>query len=165
MVTEVLFYLAPEPGGVYADCTVGAGGHAHAILERGASRLIGLDRDAEALKLASQRLASWGDQVELIHSDFRELPTILDARGIPEIDGALADLGVSSMQLEGEGRGFSFRRDEPLDMRMDRSGGPTAAHLLQDVTEPALADLIYTYGEERYSRRIARAIEIGRAHV
>jgi 16S rRNA (cytosine1402-N4)-methyltransferase len=96
--------------------------------------------------------------VTFVHADYRDLPGILDARGLALVSGALADLGVSSMQLDGEGRGFSFRRDEPLDMRMDRSQGPPAADLLRGVEERELADVIFQFGEERYSRRVARAI-------
>ena len=158
MTQEVVTMLAPSRGGVFVDCTVGAGWHSRALLEAGADRVLGLDRDADVLPLAARTLAPWKRQVELVHSDFRELETLLDARGLAQIDGALADIGVSSMQLDSAGRGFSFRRDEPLDMRMDRSSGRTAADLLRDVDETTLADRIFQYGEERYSRRIARAI-------
>jgi 16S rRNA (cytosine1402-N4)-methyltransferase len=158
MVAEVVDVLAPARGGLYLDCTVGLGGHARALLSGGASRLIGLDRDAEALALAAAALAPFAAQVELVHADYREAEQILAARGISHVDGTLADLGVSSVQLDGNGRGFSFRRDEPLDMRMDRSRGPTAADLLQEAREEELADVIFQFGEERYSRRIARAI-------
>ena len=103
------------------DCTVGLGGHTRALLEAGASRVIGLDRDTDALALAAASLAAFGDRVELVHADYRSLGAVLAARGIEAIDGALGDLGVSSLQFDAEGRGFSFRRDEPLDMRMDRS--------------------------------------------
>src|SRR5205085_6717237 len=102
--------------------------------------------------------AGWGDRVELVHTDYRAFAAVLDARGVTTVDGALADLGVSSMQLDAEGRGFSFQRDEPLDMRMDTSQGSTVADLLADAHEGELADVIYQYGEERHSRRIARAI-------
>ncbi len=158
MVAEVLFYLRPARGGVFVDCTAGTGGHARAILEAGASRLIGIDRDSEALAIAARQLGPLRDRVELVHADFRDLPRVLDARGITQIDGALADLGLSSLQLDAPGRGFSFRRDEPLDMRMDRTSGLTAASLLEDVSEASLADLIHEFGEERYARRVARAI-------
>jgi 16S rRNA (cytosine1402-N4)-methyltransferase len=141
---------------------VGLGGHARALLEAGATRLIGLDRDSDALHIASEVLAPWEDRVELVHSDYRALGAVLDSRGIDGVDGALADLGVSSMQLEAEGRGFSFRRDEPLDMRMDQSQGAGVADRLLDVDETDLANLIFRYGEERFSRRIARAIVAAR---
>ncbi|MFN7916044.1 MAG: 16S rRNA (cytosine(1402)-N(4))-methyltransferase RsmH [Vicinamibacterales bacterium] len=156
--TQVLHHLQPQRGGLYVDCTVGLGGHSRALLEAGASRLIGFDRDADALAIARERLAPWSAQVELIHSDYREIERELERRGIDSIDGALADLGVSSMQLDLDGRGFSFMRDEPLDMRMDRSSGQTAADLVATASEVELADAIYQYGEERFSRRIARAI-------
>ena len=158
MSAEVVAFLDPRPGGHYLDCTVGAGGHAHALLEAGAGKVLGVDRDPEALPVAEAALSRWSEQVELVHADFRDIEGVLDARGLSTIDGAVADLGFSSMQINAEGRGFSFRRDEPLDMRMDRTQGPTAADLLRDVPEKALADLIFEFGEERYSRRIARAI-------
>ncbi len=158
MVRQVLAHLEPGRGGVFVDCTVGLGGHARALLEAGAERLVGFDRDPAALSLARETVAAWGDRVELVHSDYRAIGTVLDARGIGGVDGILADLGVSSMQLDAAGRGFSFRRDDPLDMRMDTSTGPTAAEALATVDEVELADLIYEFGEERHSRRIARAI-------
>jgi 16S rRNA (cytosine1402-N4)-methyltransferase len=158
MLTEVVELLDPSRGGLFVDCTVGLGGHARGILDAGATRLLGLDRDPRALELAAQALSSWQDRIELVHADYRELPGVLAARAVDGIDGALADLGVSSMQFDAPGRGFSFRRDEPLDMRMDQSTGPTAAERLADVEESDLADVIYRYGEERFSRRIARRI-------
>jgi 16S rRNA (cytosine1402-N4)-methyltransferase len=158
MTAETIALLDPSRGGLFVDCTVGLGGHARVLLEAGASKLLGLDRDPEALKIARERLEGFGDRVELVHADYRELGRVLDDRGVPGVDGALADLGVSSMQLDAEGRGFSFRRDEALDMRMDQSQGPTAVDLLDQVGEEELANLIFEYGEERYSRRIARAI-------
>jgi 16S rRNA (cytosine1402-N4)-methyltransferase len=162
MVAEVLEHLAPSRGGTFVDCTVGLGGHARALLEAGASRLIGLDRDTAALAHARTALSEFGDRVELVHSDYRRLNDVLDARGITTVDGVLADLGVSSMQLDSPGRGFSFRQDDPLDMRMDTTAGPTAAESIRDVDERTLADLIYEFGEERHSRRIARAIVAAR---
>ena len=158
MVPEVIDLLAPSRGGDFVDCTVGLGGHCRALLEAGAARVIGLDRDASALALAQERLAAFGDRVTLVHADYRELDRVLDERGVGAVAGTLADLGVSSMQFDAEGRGFSFRRDEPLDMRMDRSAGPTAADLLRDADETELADVIFRFGEERHSRRVARAI-------
>jgi 16S rRNA (cytosine1402-N4)-methyltransferase len=158
MPTEVLQMLRPERGGLFVDCTVGLGGHARALLEAGATRLIGLDRDSEALELARQTLAPWSDRVELVHADYRSLEEVLDGRRVDAVDGTLADLGVSSFQFDGPGRGFSFQRDERLDMRMDRGTGETAADLIARASERELADAIFGYGEERFSRRIARAI-------
>ena len=155
---ETVDQLAPAGRGVFVDCTVGTGGHTEALLEAGATWVLGLDRDAEVLGLARERLAVWEDRVELVHADYRRLDQLLDRRGIEQIDGALADLGHSSIQLETEGRGFSFRRADPLDMRMDRSQGQTLAELLDEVTPATLADVIFKYGEERRSRRIARGI-------
>ena len=163
MVAEVLEHLAPGRGGVFIDCTVGLGGHARALLEAGASRLIGLDRDPEALSRSRDALAAFGDRVELVHSDYRSLSDVLDARGIARVDGVLADLGVSSMQLDAPGRGFSFRRDDALDMRMDTSQGNTAAEMLAAADEQTLADVLYTLGDERHARRVARAILAARS--
>ena len=158
LTAEVLHFLQPARGGLFLDCTVGLGGHAKALLEAGAARVIGLDRDPEALAAARATLAPWGDRVELVHADYREVDRVLDERQIPHVDGTLADLGVSSLQLDGAGRGFSFQRDEPLDMRMDSTTGATAADLVAASSETELADAIYAFGEERFSRRIARAI-------
>ncbi len=164
LVAEVISQLAPARGGLFVDCTLGAGGHTRALLDAGASRVIGLDRDRSALDLAARNLADRLDRVEMVHADYRSLGDVLDARGLTGVDGGiLADLGVSSMQLDDAARGFSFKADAPLDMRMDRDSGPTAADLLQTVEEAALADVIYQYGEERFSRRIARAIVSARA--
>ncbi len=159
MTAEVLHFLRPEQGGLFVDCTVGLGGHARALLEAGATRLIGLDRDPDALARARETLAAWSDRVELVHADYRALAEVLNCHQIAEVGGTLADLGVSSMQFDEPGRGFSFfLRDERLDMRMDRSQGDTAADLLARSTEREIAEAIFTFGEERFSRRIARAI-------
>ena len=158
MPAEVVEFLRPADGGLFVDCTVGLGGHSRALLEAGASRIIGFDRDLDALARARETLAPWRDRVELVHADYRAIVDVLGERQIDGVDGALADLGVSSMQFDAPGRGFSFQRDEPLDMRMDRSGGDTAADLMARSTERELADAIFQYGEERLSRRIARAI-------
>jgi 16S rRNA (cytosine1402-N4)-methyltransferase len=158
MVAEVLEHLAPARGGVFVDCTVGYGGHTRALLEAGATRVIGFDRDPSALAEARTALAAYGTRVTLLHSDYRRLDEALDEQTIRAVDGLLADLGVSSMQLDSPGRGFSFRRDEPLDMRMDTTAGPTAADAIRDADERTLADVIYEFGEDRHARRIARAI-------
>jgi 16S rRNA (cytosine1402-N4)-methyltransferase len=158
MVAEVLEHLAPSRGGIFVDCTVGFGGHTRSILDAGASHVIALDRDPEALSNAAGVLTPYGSRVELVHSDYRQLDDVLGAHSVAGVDGILADLGVSSMQLDGAGRGFSFRRDEPLDMRMDPTTGPTAAEAIRGADERTLADVIYEFGEERHARRIARAI-------
>jgi 16S rRNA (cytosine1402-N4)-methyltransferase len=158
MPREVLALLDPSRGGVFVDCTTGLGGHTALLLENGAERVIGLDRDRDALRIAAERLRQYADRVELVHSDYRQLGRVLEARAIEGVNGILADLGVSSMQLDADGRGFTFRRDEPLDMRMDRSAGATLADLLVSVDEDDLANVIFQFGEERHSRRIARAI-------
>jgi 16S rRNA (cytosine1402-N4)-methyltransferase len=162
LTAEVVRQLRPERGGLFLDCTVGLGGHSQALLEAGATRIIGLDRDEDALARARATLSAFADRVELVHADYRTVEDLLDRRGIQLVDGALADLGVSSMQFEAPGRGFSFQRDEPLDMRMDRGGGETAANLIAASSEQELADAIYAYGEERFSRRIARALVAAR---
>jgi 16S rRNA (cytosine1402-N4)-methyltransferase len=158
MTAEILQFLRPEHGGLFVDCTVGLGGHARALLEAGATRLVGFDRDLDALARATETLAPWRERVELVHADYRAIADILDQRQIAVVDGTLADLGVSSMQFDAPGRGFSFQRDEPLDMRMDRSQGETAADFIARATEVELADTIFRFGEERFSRRIARAL-------
>ncbi|MFN2446199.1 MAG: 16S rRNA (cytosine(1402)-N(4))-methyltransferase RsmH, partial [Vicinamibacterales bacterium] len=158
MVDEVVALLRPERGGLFVDCTVGLGGHTRALLDRGATRVIGVDRDPSALAQAAERLAVWGARVTLVHADYRSIERVLDERGMKEVTGVLADLGVSSVQLDAPGRGFSFRRDEPLDMRMDPTAGVTAADIVARLPEGELADVIFQFGEERYSRRIARAI-------
>lgn len=162
MRDEIVGLLQPGRGGIFVDCTVGLGGHARALLAGGASRLIGLDRDPAALALARDALAEWKDRVELVHADFRNLAAVLDGCGVAAAAGILADLGVSSMQLDARGRGFSFRRDDPLDMRMDTARGETAAELLARVGEAELANVIYQFGEERHARRIARALVAAR---
>jgi 16S rRNA (cytosine1402-N4)-methyltransferase len=163
MVSEVLSHLEPARGGLFVDCTVGLGGHARALLDAGASRVIGLDRDAAALAIARETLAAYGNRAELAHGDFRSLPAVLDSRAIGRVAGVLADLGVSSLQLDAPDRGFSFRRDEALDMRMDASSGSTAAEAIAAADERTLANVIYEFGEERHARRVARAIVAARA--
>jgi 16S rRNA (cytosine1402-N4)-methyltransferase len=165
MVAEVIEHLEPARGGLFVDCTVGLGGHARALVEAGASRLIGLDRDPAAVAAARDALSGFGDRVEVVHADYRRIAAVLDERRVTKVDGVLADLGVSSMQLDAPGRGFSFRQDDPLDMRMDTTAGPTAAEALRDVDERTLADVIYEFGEERHSRRIARVIVAARERV
>jgi 16S rRNA (cytosine1402-N4)-methyltransferase len=158
LTAEALMYLQPERGGHFVDCTVGLGGHARALLEAGATRVLGLDRDPAAIAVARHNLTPWADRTELVHADYRALDEVLDRLQIRVVDGTLADLGISSMQLETQGRGFSFQRDEPLDMRMDPTSGETAADLIARTSEFDLADVIFKYGEERFSRRIARSI-------
>jgi len=157
MVAEVLEFLSPRPGKLILDATCGTGGHAEAILSLGAS-LIGLDRDPEALKIARERLAKFGDRVRLLHANFRDLKAVLAEVSVTGVDGALFDLGVSSLQLDRPDRGFTFREDAPLDMRMDPSQSLTAAELVNRLPEGELARILWEYGEERYARRIARAI-------
>lgn len=158
LLAQVVSQLQPSGGGTFVDCTVGLAGHAHALLTAGAGRVIGLDRDADALAVAGATLQAWGDRVTLRHTDFRALSSVLRSLDIEAVDGVLADLGVSSLQLDTPARGFSFRSDDALDMRMDRTSVPDAATWLRDVDEQDLERVIATYGEERFARRIARAI-------
>lgn len=160
MSEEVLFWLVREDSRTYLDCTVGYSGHAEKILEASASdsRLIGLDRDVAAIAASRGNLARFGDRVLLFYGHFADLKRHLTVCGIGQVDGILFDLGVSSPQLEEPARGFSFQGDGPLDMRMDQSLGGTAADLVNQWPEAQLADAIFQFGEERFSRRIARAI-------
>ena len=160
MSVEVLSWLVREDGRIYLDCTVGYSGHAEKVLEASGpgSRLIGLDRDAAAISASRKRLARFGDRAVLLHGHFMDLKQHLTASGIGQVDGVLFDLGVSSLQLEEPARGFSFQVDGPLDMRMDQSMSGTAADLVNQWPEAQLADAIFQFGEERFSRRIARGI-------
>lgn len=159
LVEEVLAYLAVRPEGIYVDATAGLGGHTAAIAQRLTTGfVIACDRDAESLELCRRNLAPWADRVRFFHGRFSELPSALAACGVEKADGLLADLGASLYQLTDPERGFSLSADGPLDMRMDRSRGPTAAELVNTMAEKALADLIFQFGEERRARRIARAI-------
>lgn len=152
--------LACRPGGRWVDATVGAGGHAEEILRLTTPDgwLLGCDRDADALAAAGRRLRPYAGRVVLRHTDFRRIPSILDGLGAVPVDGILVDLGVSSLQLDDPERGFSFRRDGPLDMRMDRSAPTTAADLVNSLLEGEIASILSRYGEEPAARRIARAI-------
>ncbi len=160
MVKEVIEALRVRPGGRYVDVTVGTGGHALALLNAEEEiHLLGLDVDPGALAIARDRLAPYADRVTLLRASYTTLPAQLARVGWEKVDGILIDLGVSSYQLALPERGFSFRHEGPLDMRFDPSaGGPTAAQLVNTLTEEALAELFWKYGEERHARRIARAI-------
>ncbi len=160
LLAEVLDYLEPARGGLYVDCTLGMGGHTEALLDASPSVVvIGMDRDAESLKLARERLSRFGDRFTAVHADYRGIAEVLRERAPGRgATGVLADLGVSSHQLNEAERGFAFSKEAPLDMRMDRSTGDTAADLVAQLDEEELAHIIYIYGEETRSRRIARAI-------
>jgi 16S rRNA (cytosine1402-N4)-methyltransferase len=159
MLREVLEWLRVRPEGIYVDATLGAGGHSAAIAERLTSgRLISLDRDAQALELARERLKTFGERVKLVQAPFSRIAEVVRELGIPGVDGVLADLGVSSMQLDQAARGFSFREAGPLDMRMDEDEELKAEDIVNRWTEKELADLLYREAEEHDSRRIARAI-------
>jgi 16S rRNA (cytosine1402-N4)-methyltransferase len=159
MLAECLEYLAIRPEGTFLDATAGLGGHTGAIAQKLTTGfVIANDRDAESLELAKRNTEQWADRIRYHHGSFGELRAALDANGAGKVDGLLADLGVSRYQLMEPGRGFSLMSEGPLDMRMDRSGGATADGLINFTREQELADLIYRFGEERRSRRIARAI-------
>jgi 16S rRNA (cytosine1402-N4)-methyltransferase len=163
LVNEMLELLCPSggrEGGMYCDATIGLGGHACAILERVAptGRLIGLDRDPDALAVARETLQPFGDRLTLVHAPFSRVRSVLEELGAVPVDGFLVDLGVSSPQLDRAERGFSFQQSGPLDMRMDRTVGQTAADLLAGITERDLERLLRDYGEERFAGRIARHI-------
>jgi 16S rRNA (cytosine1402-N4)-methyltransferase len=160
LLNETLHWLNPRRGGVYVDATVGSGGHAEAILERiiPGGRLIGIDRDEVAVEAAAARLARFGEAVVIVRDNYAAIKEVLGTLGLARVDGVFLDLGASSMQFADRSRGFSFQEPGPLDMRMDRRQPVTAADLVNRLSERELADLIWRYGEERWSRRIARAI-------
>jgi 16S rRNA (cytosine1402-N4)-methyltransferase len=159
LVEEVVEFLNVQPDGFYIDATLGSGGHAEAILARLATgRLVGIDRDPLALAAARERLAPFGEKVTLVHANLAEIDQLHASSGLPPVQGVVADLGLSSMQLADASRGFSFSAEGPLDMRMDPASDTTAADLVNYLSERELADVIFRFGEERQSRRIARAI-------
>ncbi|MDY6848764.1 MAG: 16S rRNA (cytosine(1402)-N(4))-methyltransferase RsmH [Thermodesulfobacteriota bacterium] len=160
MPDEVIAYLAPRSGGLYLDGTLGGAGHARLVLEASSpdGRLVGLDRDLSAITRAQGVLAPFADRIDLRHCNFAQMEQVARELGIDGFDGILLDLGVSSYQLDEAERGFSFRVDVPLDMRMDDSAGPTAADVLAEEDEKELARIFREFGEERYARRIARRI-------
>lgn len=161
LLEETLSALAPRAGGVYADCTLGGAGHASLILERSApdGRLLGLDRDPHALAAAGAKLAPYGERVTLVHASFDTLKDVLAQHGLAQVDGVLADVGVSSPQVDHAERGFSFNQEGPLDMRMDTTQGETAFELIARLDADELANVLYELGEERRSRPIARSIK------
>jgi 16S rRNA (cytosine1402-N4)-methyltransferase len=160
MLAEVLDYLAPEKGKVIVDGTLGAGGHAEAILERlgPRGRLIGIDRDPAALAEARERLGAMAAQVGYHRENYRDLQPVIDSEGLSAVDGILLDLGLSSMQVDDPARGFSFRWDGPLDMRMGPDAQRTAEEIVNEESEDELTRIIYNYGDERWARRIAHFI-------
>ncbi len=159
LVRETLDFLNVRPEGIYIDATLGAGGHAQEILKRLESgRLLGLDRDPQALEAARDKLAGFGAKLIMEHGNFAQIDALHAASGLPPVDGVVADLGLSSMQLDDASRGFSFNLPGPLDMRMDPSSETTAADLVNHASERDLADIFFELGVERHSRRIARAI-------
>lgn len=157
---EVLALLQPKANGRYIDGTVGAGGHTAGLLQKSApsGRILVFDKDAEAIAFAQKQLTSFGDRVIYVHASYAEMGTLAPAHGFSEVDGILLDLGLSSRQLDDAQRGFSFMKEGPLDMRFDTSQGETAADLINNLEEAALADILWRYGEEKSSRKIARMI-------
>ncbi|HEY0427104.1 MAG TPA: 16S rRNA (cytosine(1402)-N(4))-methyltransferase RsmH [Pyrinomonadaceae bacterium] len=160
LLQETLELLNPQANEILVDATLGLGGHTEAILSiSGKTNVIAIDQDAQAIEFAKERLETFGERIRIFHSNFSEIKQVLADAGIEKVDGVLADLGVSSLQFDSESRGFSFRFDAPLDMRMNvDSDAETAAELLENLSEEEIADIIYKYGEERFSRRIARRI-------
>ena len=154
---ETLEFLAPHSDGIYVDGTLGLGGHSEAILKKSSpdGRVIAFDWDEAAIEKSRERLKPFGDRLTIIRRNFSEIAEGLDEVGIDKVDGILIDIGLSSLQLDMGGRGFSFQRDEPLDMRMDIRREVTAASIVADCTEQELADIFYYYGEEKQARRIA----------
>ncbi len=164
MLREMLTALAPRDDGIYLDGTFGGGGYAQAILNAAACTLWAIDRDPEAIARGAELAARYPGRLHLIQGNFGDMLALLGAHGVTSLNGIVLDLGVSSFQLDAPGRGFSFRYDGPLDMRMDPRQGPTAADLVNTLREPELADLLFHLGDERAARRIARAIIAARAH-
>ena len=159
LIREAVEFLNVQADGIYIDATLGAGGHAQEILKRlGSGRLLGLDRDPQALEVAGNKLADFGEKLIMQHGNFAQIDALHAASGLPLVDGVLADLGLSSMQIDDASRGFSFNLPGPLDMRMDPGSETTAADLVNHTSERDLADIFFKLGEERHSRRIARAI-------
>ena len=160
LLNEALQFLEPKSGELFVDATLGLGGHTEAILETSLNiEVVGIDQDMAAIEFAEKRLVRFGNRVNISHSNFTEIKEVLAEAKRTQVDGILADLGVSSLQFDSENRGFSFRFDAPLDMRMNPdSDDPTAAELLAMLSEEEIANVIYKYGEERFSRRIARRI-------
>ncbi len=164
MADRTVELLRPRPGGVYLDATLGLGGHAERLLEASApdGRVVGLDRDPAALALARERLAWAGERLVTVAASFADLAGVAAELGVGRLDGALYDLGVSSLQLDEPDRGFSYRVDAPLDMRMDPTGGTTAAQVLDTYPRAELTRVFRVYGEERFASRIARFVEDAR---
>jgi len=160
LAEEICHWLSPKPGGIYVDCTLGMGGTSLKILERAENNayLVALDRDPEALAYAEKNLESYGSLVQIFNGNYSHLVEFVHQAGFERVDGVVFDLGVSSLQLDKPERGFSFSSDGPLDMRMNQTQGPRAADLVNCLSEKELADLLFVCGEERFSRRIARAI-------
>jgi 16S rRNA (cytosine1402-N4)-methyltransferase len=160
LLDEVMHFLHPKPGGRFIDATLGAGGHTRVLLERTApdGRVLAIDQDESALEKARQTLESFGSRLVAVHSNFRYVGQLAAAHGFQQADGVLADIGISSMMVDDAERGFSFMREGPLDMRMDRTQQLTAAEVVNTRGEKEIADILYMYGEERRSRAIARSI-------
>lgn len=162
MLKEITEMLQPQKNGIYVDVTVGLGGHAEGILQRAQGcTLIGIDRDEKALEIARERL-SYYDNVHLVQDNFSNMKTVVNGLGFNKVKGMLLDAGVSTLHLKSEGRGFSFMKDEPLDMRMDQRQGLTAEDVVNNYSEQDLSSIIWKYGEDRFSRKIARAIVYAR---
>jgi len=165
MLGQVIEYLAPKPGDVMVDCTIGLGGHAKAILDQIGStgRLIGIDQDQRSIEIVRDTLGQYAQQCDFIHSDFRDMDEILVGLNVETVDGILLDLGISSFQLDDPQRGFTFKEEGPLDMRMDQRSQITAFDLINSLSEHELSAIIHDYGQDRWHRRIARNLIFHRA--
>ncbi|MGE5145324.1 MAG: 16S rRNA (cytosine(1402)-N(4))-methyltransferase RsmH [Candidatus Eiseniibacteriota bacterium] len=162
LLSEVIEVLRPRADGIYVDGTFGSGGYARALLDAAPCRVLGIDRDPEAVKRGDEMARRFDGRLTVLHGRFGDMVELLQAREVTEVDGVAFDFGVSSMQIDDPARGFSFRQDGPLDMRMDPTGA-SAADVVNTLDESALADLIFSYGEERRARRVAKAIVTARA--
>jgi 16S rRNA (cytosine1402-N4)-methyltransferase len=160
MVSEVIQYLNVRAGKIYVDCTLGGGGHSRAIIDRmvPGGFLVGIDQDKDAVDNAKKVLSAYAPQIALFHDNFVNIKSVLAQLNIHKVDGILADLGISFHQLAQSGRGFTFQKNEPLDMRMDKTSGLTADDIVNTADEKELSDIFFRYGEERWSRRIASNI-------
>ena len=159
MLSETVDALNVKDGGIYADGTLGGGGHSYEILSRGKNiSLIGIDQDSDAISAAKKRLAEFGDKVTYVNDNFKNISSILDELEVSEIDGMVIDLGVSSYQLDNEERGFSYMKSAPLDMRMNQNSPFSAYNVVNEYTAEQLTDIFYRYGEENWSKRVAQFI-------
>lgn len=161
MASSAISFLDPKPGKIYVDCTIGMGGHSEIILKLGA-KVVGIDQDVEVLKIAQERLSAYGDRIIFVHDNFKNLDSILNKLDIKQVEGIIYDLGISTYQLNEAERGFSFQKDGPLDMRMDKERKIKAYDLVNCLSEKELSEIIWAYGEDKWAKRIAKQIVLSR---